>query len=416
MKINNPIPVSEYIALLNEGLKQFKAKIIGEVGEVQISARGHVYFSLKDKESVLKCVIWKYNYQLSGIKLKDGMEIIVSGVPEIYAPWGKFNFKTDIIELVGEGALKKAYDELKEKLTKEGVFEESRKRAIPDYPQKIGVITSIHGAVIHDFINNLGKFGFKVKVMDSRVEGQEAVKDLLLSIRSFRKRDIDVLVIIRGGGSLQSLAAFDNEILVREVVNFPVPVIAGIGHHQDVSLMALAADAMESTPTATANILNESWEQARLKVEQDQQLIINKYGLTLSEINSKLGHILTTINEGLRTIFNYYQEIENTLKISLSKIKYSLLVKKKATRDYANLINKGFINLLNIIKEKIKIIEETVRFNNPQRQLGLGYSIARFHGRVVRSIQDVKIGELLDVQIKDGIINSEIKKINKKNE
>src|SRR5690606_4973649 len=114
---------------------------------------------------------------------------------------------------VGEGALKKAYDKLKAKLTKEGLFAEENKKELPLYPEKIGVITSATGAVVHDFSNNLGKYGFKVKIMDTRVEGQEAGRDLILSVRAFRKEDIDVLVLIRGGGSMQSLAGFDNETL-----------------------------------------------------------------------------------------------------------------------------------------------------------------------------------------------------------
>ena len=126
------------------------------------------------------------------------------------------------------------------------------------------MITSKQGAVIHDFLNNIGKFGFDIKMIDSRVEGQGAVEDLLAAIQTFRKKDIDVLVIIRGGGSMESLMPFNNELLVREVVGFPVPVLVGIGHDKDMPLVALAADRSESTPTAVANLLNESWERALL--------------------------------------------------------------------------------------------------------------------------------------------------------
>ncbi len=413
--VDGPIPITEYIALLNEGLKQFKAKIIGEVGEIKVSAKGHIYFSLKDPDNkgVIKCVIWKYNYQISGIDLKNGMEIIASGTPEIYAPWGAFNFKTDTIELVGEGALEKAYEELKKKLAKEGIFAESGKRQIPNYPQKIGVITSIHGDVIHDFTNNLGKFGFKVKIMDSRVEGQEAVKDLLSAIKSFNKRNIDVLVIMRGGGSRQSLMAFDNELLVREITNFPVPVIAGIGHHQNIPLVALAADAMASTPTATANILNKSWEQAHFKVRQDERFIIGKYNAALSGTKSNLERIFAIIDRGLIMIFDRYGDVENTLRASLSKIKYSLIIKRKTIGTRADLIIREFVRSLSVVKEKIKAVEEIMRFNNPRRQLDLGYSIVRHNSRIVRSIRDVEIGELLDLQIRDGIIKSKVKSKNK---
>ena len=330
-EIDQPISVSEYIEFLNESLRDFYASIIGEVGQVSKSSKGHVYFSLKDqkKESVIYCVIWKGNYELYGIDLEDGMEIVATGYPDIYKPTGRLTFKADAIELVGEGALKRAYEELKKKLTNEGIFDIDKKRPMPDYPHTVGVITSIHGAVIHDFINNLGKYGFRAKIMDSSVEGQQAVKELLLSVKSFRKQDIDVLVIIRGGGSLESLVAFNNEALVREVSSFPVPVIAGIGHHLDVPLVSLAADAMESTPTATANLLNKSWEQAENTVQAYQRDIFEQYSHVLRETRAHLEGLISMIQEGLNLIFDSYREVERTLKTSISKVRYSILMNRK---------------------------------------------------------------------------------------
>src|SRR4030042_1566728 len=268
LPIDRIFSVSEFIALLNIGLKSSKAKIIGEVGEAKAGPTGHVYFTLKDEkdQSTMNCIIWKSRYGLYGIKLQEGMKIMASGYPEIYPLSGRLSVLAETIELAGEGELKKQYDESKKKLEREGVFAVERKRLIPRYPQKIGVITSNQGAVIADFLNNIGKFGFKIKMIDSRVEGQEAVRDLLSSIKTFRKKDIDVLVIIRGGGSLESLMSFNNGLLAREVANFPVPVIAGIGHDKAEPLVALAADVSESTPTAIANLLNESWEEALLRL------------------------------------------------------------------------------------------------------------------------------------------------------
>ena len=137
--------ISEYINLINQGLKEFSAKIIGEVGEVNVWATGHVSFTLKDEKnkSVINCIIWKSRYELYGIELKEGNKIIASGYPEIWPLTGRLSFKAEVIEYAGEGILKKEYEKLKKKLTEEGIFEISRKRAIPTYPQKIGVITSL---------------------------------------------------------------------------------------------------------------------------------------------------------------------------------------------------------------------------------------------------------------------------------
>ena len=432
--IDKPIPVSEYLGILNEGLREYYASIIGEVGQVSKSSRGHVYFSLKDhkKESVIYCVIWKSNFQMFGIDLVDGMEIVATGYPDIYEPTGRLTFKADTIELVGEGVLKKAYEELKLKLTGEGIFDVAKKRPIPEYPHKIGVITSIHGAVIHDFINNLGRYGFHVKIMDSRVEGQQAVRELLLSMRSFRKEDTDVLVMIRGGGSLESLMPFNNEALVREVSNYPVPVIAGIGHHLDVPLVSLAADAMESTPTATANLLNKSWDRAEHMVQRYQREIFKTYSHTLSETRFALGQSTNSIQAGLNTLINYYKEIEYTLKSNISKVAFTIQIKRRAMGEIARAVKRQFRrrvkgveenigrywfnslepcfadHLLNV-RKKIDIFDNIIRLNDPVRQLRLGYSITRISGKVVRSVGDVEIGDLLDIQVADGEIESQVK-------
>jgi exodeoxyribonuclease VII large subunit len=385
--------VSEYIELLNIGLKKSKAKIIGEIGQAQAGPTGHMYFSLKDEKGVmLSCIMWKSNYAIYGINLKEGMKVVANGCPNVYAPSGRLSFICDTIQLAGEGELKKQYDELKEKLEKEGVFAEERKRPIPKYPQKIGVITARQGAVIHDFLNNIGKFGFNIKFIDSRVEGQEAVQDLLASIKTFRKKDIDVLVIIRGGGSMESLMAFNNEMLVREIVNFPKPVIAGIGHDKDEPLVAMAADVSCSTPTAVANLLNESWEQALLLVERQERAIFDYF-------------------EG---ILERYEDIKNSLKVAFQGFKNSLqnvMINLGGSMDKSLT---GFKALLARVDNKLKQAEKIITLNNPEHQLRLGYSIASANGKIIRRIKDVKIGEDIDLKVADGTISSEVKKINKK--
>src|SRR3989338_2587590 len=361
--------VSEYIEFLNLFLKNQEARILGEVSQFKIHASsGHVYFTIKDKSGsgVLDCIMWKGVYTLCGIKLEVGMEVIVSGHPNIYSPTGRISIISDTVELVGEGALKKAYDALKKKLEEEGAFEESKKRPIPEYIRKIGLITSREGAVIHDFVNNLGKFGFKVLHIDSRVEGQGALKDLRTAIKTMRKKDIEVLVIIRGGGSLESLQAFNNEMLVRDIIKFPVPVIAGIGHEKDVPLLALAADHMTSTPTAAAYLLNHSWKEAYTKIHQVASL--------LTRIDQKFKLIHAHLDTAWRSVIDHTE--------------------KQIER----------------IKEKIMFAEQSIKFNDPSRQLKLGYSIVRRNGKILRSIHNVKIGEELNTQLSDGTIHSRVEK------
>lgn len=409
----NPISISNYIDLLNQVLKKMRVKLIGEVTQLKFHIpSGHVYFTLKDKDngSIINCVIWKSVYQMCGVKLKEGMEVVILGSADIYPVRGSLTFKAETVELVGEGALKKAYDELKKKLSEEGIFDLEKKRPIPEYPQKIGVITSIHGGtVIHDFTSNLGKFGFKIKAMNSKVEGQEAVKELINCIRSFKKKDIDVLVIIRGGGSLESLMAFDNEMLVREISSFPVPVIAGIGHHKDVTLSSLAADAMESTPTATAHILNKSWERAIYKVDRFQSQILQSYSNDLIKGNKTINRSTDKIMQFFRSIFDDYKKIEEKIKRNVFRMKDLIIQERRNIDNFNSSLIRGFLFLKDKTDKNISELEKTVNHNSPERQLKLGYSIARFNGSILRSVKELNLGDNITVDLLDGSIDSEVK-------
>ena len=364
--------ISEFVALLNVNLKSTKVKIVGEVGEAKSGPTGHMYFTLKDEKdgAMLNCIIWARKYQLYGIKLEPGVKIIAFGNPEVYAPNGRLSFVADTIEPAGEGSLKKQYDELKRKLEKEGIFDAKNKRPLPIYPQKIGVITAKQGAVINDFLTNIKRFGFKIKFVDSRVEGQGAVEDLMSAIRTLRKTDIEVLVIIRGGGSMESLMPFNNELLIREIIGFPVPVVVGIGHDKDVPLACLAADKSESTPTAVANALSENWEKALVFLENQEK------------------NILISL-----------KEIVNDVKININDFQNKFLLNIKSVLQNA--------------REQINHAEKIIMLNNPERQLKLGYSIVFINGKIVRKIEDAKIGDNLSIKVSDGIIDSEVKNIKK---
>ena len=409
--------VSEYLSILNTGLRKYEAKIIGEVSKVDLSRTGNVYFYLKDEkdQSVLNCMIYKNKYDIYGIELKEGLKIIAEGYPNLHKFYG-FTFIAEVIEYSGEGILKKEYEKLKKKLTEEGFFAKERKRPIPLYPQKIGVITSLKGAVIADFSNNLGKFGFKVKMVDSRVEGQAAVADLLLSIKTLREQDIEVLVIMRGGGFLESmmpLMPFNNELLIREVVNFPVPVIVAIGHHKDVPLLSLAADLEVSAPGIAATTLSESWKQATLFLERYERSIIDNYKEILDSAHNFTNQATEIISGYCDSISSRYKEIENRLKISLRNFQNALLNAKMNLRNSVTKSFSGFRALLFRVNKQLEYAEKVVNSNNPERQLMLGYSIAKCEGKIIRWVKNAKIGKDLDLRVIDGTIISEVKNINK---
>lgn len=406
--------ISEYVRKVNFGLKNFRAKITGEVCEVKIWSSGHVYFSLKDEKdgSVINCIIWKGRYRIYGLELKDGMKIVTMGEPQLYAPTGRFSFICQTIELAGEGMLKQEYERLKEKLSKEGVFENERK--VPFLSRKIGLITSKQGAVLADFLNNLGGFGFKVKMIDSRVEGQIAVADLLSAIELFKKEDIEVLIIMRGGGSMESLMAFNNEMLAKEVFRFPAPVIAAIGHHKDMPLAALASDTAVSTPSIAARLLSKSWEEAAFFLEKKENGIIAKYEEAVRKKRELLSTFIETIYERKSFIFKAYEEAVAKVKFSFQKFGFSLKnVNIGLEGSWRSMVEKFDASLFQANK-KIIHEEKLINFNNPERNLKLGYSIARRKGKVIRSVKEVEEGDNVDITLKDGDIISKVLKNEKR--
>jgi len=409
IKINEPYTISGYLNFLNAEFKRFKARVRGEVSSLDLRD-GYLFFSLKDKddESVLSCFMWRRNYELCGISLEVGMEVIVDGLPEIYAPSGRFNFKVYAVELVGEGALKKAYDKLKQKLEKEGLFSLEKKKPIPEFPQRVGLITSETGAVIHDFLNNLGKYGYQISFVNSRVEGQIAVQSLISAIRYFGEKEIDVLVIIRGGGSLESLQAFNNEALVRMIADFRTPIICGIGHDKDVPLASLAADKAVSTPTAVTALLNRSWEKAIHEVLVLEKDLIYKYQSMLEAIARRIESFSDKLLRFFSVIFQIFGTLRRAIENSLSDIVYEL----KDARKTLSLLSKSLLdNLARGLENQSKMLEDVerqLRVFNPIRQLALGYSIVSVAGKVVKIVKQVNRGENLDIRVSDGTIQSTI--------
>ena len=457
-----PISIGTYFGRVNTGLRKFRVRIIGEVSELTDYAgeRSYIFFKIKGDDGtgescVLSCMMWRRNYVVSGIKLELGMEIIVSGYADVYKTSGRFTFQTETIEPVGEGLLKKAYEELKTKLTKEGLFATDRKRPLPLFPQRIGLITSKDGAAIGDFQVNLGRFGFRIKFVDSRVEGQQAIYDLLAAIQTLRKQNIEVLVIARGGGSLEALLPFNNEALVREVVDFPVPVLAGIGHEKDISLVCLAADCMVSTPTMAAQTLNSSWQKADELVRTNEYKILEHFRSSLVETKKSVEKSFSLMRDQLQGILNGFSEaaqsfdrVMTSFRARISELKRTIssypseldrdmhgLIRRTRTHVFAILkpafiqfdhriqsvvVDMGFDNELRTfsravsnIRQQVTSSEKLLETNNPERQLRLGYSIVKGSSGLIRRVEQVILGQEVDVRLQDGSFTGKVANITK---
>lgn len=415
-KINKKLfSVSKYLDLLNSQLYQQKARVKGEISSLDIR-ENYLFFSLKDRddESVLNCFMWNSDYRLSGVLFKEGKKIIVEGFPEVYKPSGRLSFRVSTAELVGEGALKKAYEQLKNKLEAEGLFVSERKKPIPEFPQKIGLITSETGEVIHDFLNNLGRYGYQIKFIDSKVEGQVAVRDLLSAIDYFNGKDIDVLVIIRGGGSPESLQVFNNEVLVRKIAEFARPVICGIGHERDIPLVSLAADLMVSTPTATAVVLNKFWEKALDRIKILEQDIVYRYQRALTDRNHQLERSVAELRERADFIFEKFRDIKHRLNNKLVMISYGLKDIEKMIDLFRVMLLTSFQKKRDWLNDYLSKVQERLRVVDPRRQLKLGYSIASIKGKIIRSVRQAQRGDEVDILVSDGQIKSQVNNISNK--
>lgn len=383
------LSVSQFLEILNQGLGSYAVTVTGEVTSFQ--RRGNaLYFSLKDERdnAVMSCFMWQRDLQSCGVTIEDGQSILIYGVPQVYKPTGRLTFQVKMVQMVGEGALKKAYLELKTKLEKEGMFALDRKKKIPERVKRIGLITSKTGAVIHDFLNNLGKYGFEINLYDVHVEGIYALKDITSAFSHFKKSNVDVVVLIRGGGSLESFAAFNNEVLVRMIAEFPIPVIAGLGHDQDVPLVSLVADAMTSTPTAITALLNEPWQHTIHELQLIQSSLVQFMRSTIYK------HEYTVKSVEQRLMKGLYAQKE---KIDLVFTNFIQLTKKVGFR-------------INRLQDWFGYVEKQLEARDPQRLLSKGYAFIRnksrqgdkLTGGLVKKVGQLKSGDEIELTLSDG--------------
>lgn len=433
--------VSEFLDFLNEILIPNQAIVQGEIGQKIDIREKYITFNLLDKtdKSVLKCFVWKDVLDFLGIELKEGMEIKVFGIPKIYkSPFGsEFEFEVKKIWLVGEGILKLAFEALKKKLEKEGLFDQKYKKQIPKFCQKIGLITSKYGkGAKPDFERHLGKFGFKVYFYDVRVEGIFAIQEIVSAIRWFNENlpNLDVLVIIRGGGDWESLQAFNSEEVARAIFASKIPVICGIGHESDFTIADFVADLRASTPTDAAKILTENWQQAAksilsiekninfyfeksLKGEKEkldifQQVLISRFQKEIFQKNKELRSVL----QNLKNVFRHYREKFQDKEREFLKNSYflkNLMKQKKEKIAELSLKLESFRKRwLERIKSSLKEKEKNLFFESPIFKLKQGYTLTfDSFGKIIKDPKKLKLSQKIKTQFFKGQVISEVKKI-----
>ena len=346
--------VSDFIATSNDIFeKSFPSVLIeGEISSFKVNQNKFVFFDLKDEESVLGCfmTVWQLRFPL-----EDGMKVIAQVKPKL-TNWGKFSLTVEKITPKGEGSLKKSLEILKEKLTREGLFDENRKRRIPQDLQKVAVISSTQAAGYADFIKIINERwgGLKIIVAHTQVQGMAASDQIIRAIDFLNSQSElpDVIAIIRGGGSADDLAVFNDEKLVRAVANSRVPIITGIGHEIDQSLCDLAADFAASTPSNVAQILTPN--------KFDEMRFLRSKILRTNDL------LLSKIAELKKSNREKNQEIRNRILQNILDQKREIQAKKRILESYnpQNILAKGYALISGEIatgKEiTIKTIDKTI--------------------------------------------------------
>ena len=355
---------TDFIAVVNQTLEYAYSSILieGEVASFKVNQGKWVFFDIKDAESSIPCFMTLFQLRMP---LEDGMKVVVRGVPKI-TKWGKFSFTVQAVRPVGEGSLKKAYEILKKKLADEGLFAAERKRQIPKDLTEIGVISSTAAAGYADFIKiiNARWGGLKIQVAHTQVQGLDAPDQIIRALKYFNERNnVQMIAILRGGGSADDLAAFNDEELVRAVAASKIPVITGIGHEVDESLCDLAADARASTPSNAAEMLTPDRENM-------------KWAITM------------IINELFRVIINRAEDFKKDSVEIVAQIR--------------NVINMKIVDFRKILSNQIKMLVAL----NPEKVLKQGYAI--LNGKI-------SPGNVVKITTYDKEIKAEVKEVYERN-
>lgn len=408
-RANDSFTPTEFISIVNQTLDYAysSALITGEVTSYKVNQGKWVFFDLKDEESSISCFMPLWNLR---IPLEDGMKVIVRGVPKV-TKWGKFSFTVSAVKPVGEGSLKKAYEMLKKKLTKEGVFDQAKKRPIPEDLTKLGVISSTGAAGYADFIKiiNARWCGMRVSVAHTQVQGLDAPDQIIRALQYFNERsEVQMIAILRGGGSADDLSCFNDEALVRAIAASKIPIITGIGHEVDESLSDLAADVRASTPSNAAELLTKD----RFEVVNKIQRSINRITqITLQEIERTKSNNSSRINDINRKTLEQIElaRQQNTTQvkrvIALIKAKYLEPMIESNQEKIRHCFEKIMIELdklENNLNQKIKMLEVL----NPEKVLSQGYAIIA--GKI-------SPGNIVKITTFRQRIEAEVKKITERN-
>lgn len=384
----------------------------GEISNLKFHTRGHLYFSLKDENSKINAVM--FNYKNLGLNFipKDGMNVIVKGKVSVFTTGGSYQITVSNMKEDGIGNLYILFEELKRRLQREGLFSPEHKKKLPRIPKKVGVITASTGAAVKDIISTINRrFPLtEIILFPTLVQGVGAKENIVKMINEANESDVDVIILGRGGGSIEDLWAFNEEIVARAIYNSNKPIVSAVGHEIDFTISDFVSDMRAPTPTGAAELVVPS------KVEI--QSYLNDYkGRIISVINKKIKSYTDTFSKLkntyiLKNPISMYeideQKLDNMLEKLGSIMTYKLEREKSELNNLSKMISPNMLNRLDKEKIKLENIETKLNLLNPENILKKGYSLTLVEGKIVKSINSVKKGNIIDTKFSDGIIKSEV--------
>jgi exodeoxyribonuclease VII large subunit len=404
---NSVISVSQLTQAIKMRLEaDFPSVVVeGEVSQPTFASSGHIYFTLKDDGAQLACVIWRSTAERLNLRLQHGQQIQVGGAIQVYPPSGRYQLIVSRVSLAGEGALQKAFLALKQKLEAEGLFDQARKRALPRFPKHIGVVTSATGAAFQDIRDTLERRWplAGIHLYHASVQGATATAEIVAGIRYFSEHPPDVLIVGRGGGSLEDLWCFNEEAVARAIAASPVPVISAVGHETDFSISDFVADVRAATPTQAAMMVVPDQNEMRLRVDE---LWMNA-GRMVSRMRNRLQDRIDVLREktGRKALVEGLHRRSERI-LNLRQRAYTRLTGRVVRiGDRIPMLRhqseQAVYRSLNKKQHRLDMLIGKMEALNPDRPLELGFSRVMQEGMWVRRAAELKPGSV-EVVWKDG--------------
>jgi len=421
--------------------------VTGEITNLRFQSSGHIYFTLKDAGAQLNCVLFRGELKADRSLLQDGRKVILRGELTVYEPRGQYQMRVMAVELQGLGALQAAFEKLKQKLSAEGLFAPERKRPLPRYPQRIGLVTSPTGAAIRDVLHVIQRRnpGLQVILAPCRVQGEGAAAEIAGAIRllnefhasqaalSQGQQALDLILVTRGGGSLEDLWAFNEEIVARAIFESALPVVSAVGHEIDFTISDFVADLRAATPSAAAELITEgvfsscqflAEAGARLRQLAGQQMADKAQALSLASQRLARAHPRRRLNDWLQRLDDLQTGLLRAARAGarrqrvawqnladrLSRARPALLLKQRrqVLRQAQQRLQEQARHRLRESRNRFQTLAARLRLLGPEQVLGRGYSITRDaqSGAVLRAAAAARAGQRLKTRLKVGEIAS----------